>query len=390
MGCTMPHGLLYGASFTKGVLSFTDKQGRTICNADLWNFLTLTATSDNSSVALKMHGTLSNEFEVNVGNGWKGYNFGTVIPLKAGQSCKWRCSAHPTMQSSSNYVQFVMTGTIEASGNCNSMLSSDFNGITSLYDYDYAFCSLFQNCSSLTRAPELPATNLAKFCYQYMFSGCYHLTQAPSLPATNLAKFCYQYMFSNCDDLTQAPELPAMTLADSCYKFMFYYCYHLTQVPSLPATTLANYCYQGMFYNCTSITKSPELPAMTLSNYCYTSMFYGCNHLTQAHELPATTLADYCYSNMFHDCTSIMQAPSLPATTLATYCYQSMFSGCSKLKEARISATTTATGALSDWLNGVAATGNLYCDPNSTIFQTGASGIPKGWTRLPLSDYPTA
>ena len=306
----MPHGLLYGASFTKGTLSFTDKQGRTICNADLWDFLTLTATEDNSSVKLKMYGTLSNKFEVNVGNGWEGYTFGTVIPLKAGQSCKWRCSAHPTTQTYSDYVKFVMTGTIEASGNCNSMLSSDFDNITSLTGYDYAFISLFQDCSSLIRAPELPATTLSKFCYLFMFNGCLSLTQVPSLPATTLADHCYQYMFSNCNDLTQAPELPATTLADSCYQYMFYYSYHLTQAPSLPATTLANYCYQ------------------------------------------------------------------------------SMFSGCSKLKEARISATTTASGALSNWLNGVAATGDFYCDPNATIFPSGESGIPKNWTRHNIADYP--
>ena len=386
----MPHGLLYGASFTKGVLSFTDKQGRTICNADLWNYLTLTATSDNSSVKLKMNGTLSNEFEVNVGNGWEGYTFGTVIPLNAGQSCKWRCSAHPTMQSTRSYVQFVMAGTIEASGNCNSMLNSDFEGITSLYEYDYAFTSLFQDCAALTRAPELPAMTLAKSCYQYMFYGCNNLTQAPALPAMTLAKSCYQYMFYVCNNLTQAPALPAMTLADSCYRFMFYDCNNLTQAPELPATNLANYCYQGMFYDCNNLTQAPELPATNLANYCYKSMFYGCNHLTQAPELPATNLADYCYSDTFHDCTSLTQAPALPATTLANYCYYGMFSGCSKLKEARISATTTAIGALDSWLNGVAATGDFYCDPNATIFPTNsASGIPKGWTRLPLSDYPT-
>ena len=332
----MPHGLLYGASFTKGTLSFTDKQGRTICNADIWNFLTLTATEDNSSVKLKMYGTLSNEFEVNVGNGWEEYAFDTVIPLKAGQSCKWRCKSHPTTQTSSNYVNFVMTGTIEASGNVNSMLSSDFDNITSLTGYDYAFMSLFQDCSSLTRAPSLPATTLAELCYSYMFYNCSSLTQAPSLPATTLAKLCYSYMFFGCISLTQAPSLPATTLADSCYQYMFSNCSDLTQAPELPATTLADSCYKFMFY------------------YCY--------HLTQA--------------------------PSLPATILATYCYSSMFSGCPKLKEARISATTTATGALNDWLNRVAATGDFYCDPSAEIFPTGASGIPKGWTRHALADYP--
>ena len=306
----MPHGLLYGASFTKGTLSFTDKQGRTICNADLWNFLTLTATSNNSSVKLTKVGTLSNKFEVNVGNGWEGYTFGTVIPLNAGQSCKWRCSERPTMQSGSNYVKFVMTGTIEASGNCNSMLSSYFENLTSLSENDWAFFRLFIDCTSLTKAPILPAT----------------------------------------------------TLAPSCYASMFYGCNSLKEAPSLPATLLGSECYSSMLRGCTSLTQAPSLPATTLANDCYYSMFRGCIALTQA--------------------------PTLPATTLANTCYNYMFSGCSKLNEVRIAATTTAMDALNGWLGGVAATGDFYCDPNATIFPTGASGIPEGWVRHDIADYP--
>ena len=243
--------------------------------------LTLTATADNSSVKLMKNGTLDNTYEVNTGNGWEDYAFNTVIPLNAGQSCKWRCKSHPTTQTYLNYVQFVMTGKIEASGSCSSMLSSDFENITSLSGYVYAFYKLFGACISLMQAPELPATTLSNYCYSHMFGGCTSLTQAPELPATTLADTCYYYMFRGCTSLTQAPELPATTLADSCYSYMFY--------------------------------------------------------------------------------------------------------GCSNLNEVRIAATTTATNALNKWLSGVATTGNFYCDPNATIFPTGVSGIPEGWTMLPLS-----
>ena len=307
----MAHGLLYGASFTNEVLSFTDKQGRTICNADLRDYLTLTATEDNSSVKLTKVGTLSYGFEVNVGNGWEGYTFGTVIPLNAGESCKWRCKSHPKRQDPSYYVQFVMTGTIEASGNCNSMLVSDFDSGTSLSGYDYVFYKLFYDCTSLTKAPLLPAKTLEYQCYTRMFSGCTSLTKAPLLPATTLPSNCYTRMFSGC----------------------------------------------------TSLTKAPLLPATTLSNNCYVSMFSGC--------------------------TSLTKAPLLPATTLSTNCYNGMFNGCTSLTEVRISATTTGFGSLDNWLADVSTTGDFYCDPNATIFPTGASGIPEGWTRLPLSDYPT-
>ena len=91
---------------------------------------------------------------------------------------------------------------------------------------------------------------------------------------------------------------------------------------------------------------------------------------------------------MFYKCSSLTKAPALPATTLSNGCYQYMFSGCQSLKEVRVSATTTAYSALENWLNNVSATGDFYCDPNATIFPSGISGIPSGWTRRNIADYP--
>ena len=124
-------------------------------------------------------------------------------------------------------------------------------------------------------------------------------------------------------------------------------------------------------------------------DYAFSWLFNECVSLTKAPALPATTLADSCYWSMFNSCTALTKSPYLPATALAKDCYYAMFFGCSELKEVRVSATTTATYALSDWLRDVSATGNFYCDPNATIFPTDSpSGIPSGWRRLPLSDYP--
>ena len=172
--------------------------------------------------------------------------------------------------------------------------------------------SMFSGCTSLTQAPELPATTLESSCYGYMFKECTSLTQAPELPATTLKTFCYGGMFQGCTSLTQAPELPATTLAKGCYGYMFNGCTGLTQAPELPVTTLADVCYASMFRGCTSLTKSPELPATTLASSCYEYMFRDCTSLTQAPDLPATTLADNCYSDMFQGCTSLTQAPELP------------------------------------------------------------------------------
>jgi hypothetical protein len=59
-------------------------------------------------------------------------------------------------------------------------------------------------------------------------------------------------MFSDCTSLTSAPELPATTLTESCYSYMFMFCSSLTKAPELPATKLAENCYCRMFMFCKS------------------------------------------------------------------------------------------------------------------------------------------
>ena len=122
-----------------------------------------------------------------------------------------------------------------------------------------------------------------------MFQGCTNLTTAPDLPATTLAKACYSGMFKECENLTITPALPATTLADYCYNGMFNGCIKLNTLPALSATTLTIHCYQSMFYNCSSIkmssTKTGEyvneyrIPYGTgtgaTANYALGSMFSG-------------------------------------------------------------------------------------------------------------------
>ena len=104
-----------------------------------------------------------------------------------------------------------------------------------------------------------------------------------------MANYCYGTMFKGCTSLTTAPELPATTLADYCYNSMFYGCTSLTTAPQLPATTLADYCYRNMFYDCTHLMIVPELPATILKNYCYRNMFTGCTNI----KLSSTQTGEY-------------------------------------------------------------------------------------------------
>ena len=346
------------------------------------NYLKFTAEEDNSTISLYDDNSPDIKYSLNEGE-WIQWDYNDIT-LNMGDTVRMKgnnSNGFNTSDLSSN--QFMMTGKIGASGNIMSLLyEDDFEGKLTI-PCDYCFANMFMNCnSSITTAPELPATTLTNGCYSSMFYGCDSLTNAPTLPATTLTNGCYSSMFKGCYSLITTPELPATTLADDCYREMFVSCYSLTTTPELPATTLAEGCYREMFSDCYSLTTAPTtLPATHLAVGCYAQMFFGCNALTTVPTiLPATTLADDCYNGMFDGCSVITTAPELPATILTKNCYSGMFSGCSELNYIKMLATDiSATGCLDSWVSSVSSTGTFVKDPNMTSLPTGDSGIPTGW-----------
>ena len=218
-------------------------------------------------------------------NTWTTWN-GTAVS-SSGKKLYLRGSGN-TKFFTSNGAQFVLSARAACSGNIQTLL--EYSNPPTSIPTSYCYGAMFNGCTNLTQAPELPATTLAEGCYAHMFDGCTNLTAAPELPATTLASFCYGGMFDGCTSLTKAPELPATTLTSYCYQEMFRHCSSLVQAPALPATTLTTACYGAMFNGCTSLTKAPELPATTLADYCYEGMFYKCTGLkissTQSSEYP--------------------------------------------------------------------------------------------------------
>ena len=106
-------------------------------------------------------------------------------------------------------TKFNMSGHIAASGNVMSLI--DGEGITTEIPQEYCFYNLFSGCSTLTQAPDLPATTLTDYCYENMFSGCTSLSKAPELPASELKQECYKNMFKECSDLNYI-KVGVMTL----------------------------------------------------------------------------------------------------------------------------------------------------------------------------------
>ena len=78
-----------------------------------------------------------------------------------------------------------------------------------------------------------------------MFEGCTNLIQAPELPATILSDGCYMSMFFGCTGLTKAPELPATELVARCYRVMFYDCSSLNSIKCLATDALASICTEN-------------------------------------------------------------------------------------------------------------------------------------------------
>ena len=221
--------------------------------------------SSPSSFTLKTYsgaknwdGTLEYSTDATTWTTWDG----TTTLASSGNALYLRGTNNTKITGNSNIYKWVLTGSdISCSGNIENLL-------------DYA---TVQAGGHPTMAP---------YCYNYMFYECTSITTAPELPATTLTDYCYTNMFMDCTSLTAAPALPATTLTDSCYNSMFYGCTSLTTVPALPATTLYQYCYTGMFYGCTKI----KLSSTQTGEY------------TQAYRVPTSGTGDpakYALMNMF-------------------------------------------------------------------------------------------
>ena len=139
---------------------------------------------------------------------WNTCSDTTMVTLNANKKVYFRAAADQTTASAvefgsfddsySSCFTFSGVGTVEASGNIMSLYGPSCPDIALS---SYAFAYMFYDCTSLTTAPELPATTLALRCYEGMFRGCTSLTTVPVLPATTLTSFCYLGMFFDCSSL---------------------------------------------------------------------------------------------------------------------------------------------------------------------------------------------
>lgn len=189
-----------------------------------WEPLCFKAEEGESTVQLvKVGSPTANDFETSTdGSTWNIYtwdsNSGATITLaNAGDKVYFRNTSEETKHLNKdyrNYYKFKLGGRIAASGDITSLLRK--SGKVDTIPCGNCYISMFQNCTSLAAAPELPATTLTRSCYHSMFYSCTSLTTAPELPATTLTQQCYTNMFYGCSKLNYIKCLATDISASSC------------------------------------------------------------------------------------------------------------------------------------------------------------------------------
>lgn len=194
---------------------------------------------------------------------WTDYTIWNTITLaNIWDKAYWRNKSESGTQFSAatwRYYYFTMTWKIWASWDLTYLVNK--NGTNTLPDC--CFFSLFENCTSLTKSPKLPATTIWQRVYANLFYWCTSLETAPELPATTLGgTHCYYSMFEWCSNLTQIPKLPVTTLTNYCYYYMFRYC------TKIKLSTTQTWEYQTEY-------KIPRTWTWTTASYALNYMFQG-------------------------------------------------------------------------------------------------------------------
>ena len=245
---------------------------------------------------------------------------------------------------------------------------------------------MFYGCTSLTTAPELPATTLVNGCYQSMFYNCSNLSYIKALFLNGGQNFTLGWAHGvastgtfvknaaatwsisgengvpsgwNIEYSDYTEFNPTISLSPSQYVTFesgadssvfgltikstnqtIYISKNGTLWQNINAGDVFLLDENEYFYVCGLLTNNN-----TTSNY--TQFIINGNILASGncgaiwnYENPSASLKEYCGYHMFYGCTGLVSAPELLATTLAAGCYNYMFYGCTNLMDLPLVPTT--------------------------------------------------
>ncbi len=196
--------------------------------AEYYPYVTFTADAKQTfKITTKDYSFPNLEYSVNNGK-WATVEAGTEVTFGEtngdlrlrgtninGTASGWK--AYSTITFTKPNVEVACTGDIRT--------LLDWRNYSTVDTQNARFCNLFEKCSVLTAAPELPAKTLADYCYCCMFYGCTSLEKAPELKATTLANSCYDRMFQGCTKLSTvtmlAPSDQILGNYNCCYDWLY-------------------------------------------------------------------------------------------------------------------------------------------------------------------------
>ena len=196
--------------------------------AEYYPYVTFTAEKEQTFMMKAINGYEISGLEYSVNNGkWATVEAGTEVPFGGANGTLRLRGTNITGTASSWSTYSTITFTKDVNVTCTGDIRTLLNWekYKTVDTKNAKFCFLFQQCSVLTSAPELPATTLAEDCYQGMFWCCTNLESAPELPATTLMNNCYESMFLDCTKLSTvtmlAPSDQISEKAYCCYNLLY-------------------------------------------------------------------------------------------------------------------------------------------------------------------------
>lgn len=278
------------------------------------------------------------------------------------------------------WYQFVLSGSVAASGNLQSLIYKNLNGQTGIGQ----FYRLFKNCTQLTTAPYLGAKILRNQIYRETFMGC-----------------------TNIEEVESEPNLQNGGEAGADFISMFEGCTSLNRFTNIHVTKGWNGSYGGddltrMFFGCSSLEEIPlyDTTLNEVQDGSYRRTFEGCISLIDASEYrmyqPHTTVY-HSGVRTFYGCTSLKYPPYLNKAILNVSWgngnEELKFAGCSSLKEIIYNSqelpqyTDTSAAWTRNWVNGVPSTGNFFIGKNCPKIYS-KNFIPYGWDINEIDDRP--
>ncbi len=142
-------------------------------------------------------------------NGWTTYSsaisvaVGDVVSFKGDNSTYYMSTGEATGVPS----KFACSSACYIYGNVMSLISKESFSTTTSFTAEKTFLRMFEGNTNLRSHPYkdlvLPATTLAKQCYQNMFFGCTGLTRSAILANAVGADNAYQWMYKGCSNLSE-------------------------------------------------------------------------------------------------------------------------------------------------------------------------------------------